>query len=87
VEANNHNPKVVCKEDVCGYQGQGDGKEGDASFKQLTDSHNYKKDEFQDQLRAATLEAMAKNVPRATSHPSYSAFFKTSMMVMNLQRM
>jgi hypothetical protein len=75
VEGEKHNPKVVRKGDVCGDQGQGDGKEGDASSKQLMDSHNCQKDEFQDQLRTPTPEAMAKNVPPATSHPSYSDFF------------
>jgi hypothetical protein len=33
VEAEKHNPKVVGKEEVCGDQGQGDGKEGDAPRK------------------------------------------------------
>jgi hypothetical protein len=44
--------------------------------KQLTDFHKYQKDEFQDQLRASTPEAMAENVPLATSHPSYSDFLQ-----------
>jgi hypothetical protein len=47
-----------------------------SSSKQLTYSHNYQKDEFQNQLRAPTLEAMTKNVPVAISHPSYSEFFQ-----------
>jgi hypothetical protein len=51
-EAKKHNPKVVGKEEECGDQGQGDGKEGYDSSKQLMDAHNYQKDEFQDQLRA-----------------------------------
>jgi hypothetical protein len=33
------------------------------SFKQLTDYHNYQKDDFQDQLRTPTPEAITKNVP------------------------
>jgi hypothetical protein len=39
------------------------------------DSHN-QKDESQDQLRAPAPEAMAKNIPLATSHPSYSELFQ-----------
>jgi hypothetical protein len=74
VEAEKHNPKVAGKEEECWYQGQGNGKEGYES-KQLTDSHN-QKDEFEDQLRASTLEAMAKNGPIATSHPPCSGFFQ-----------
>jgi hypothetical protein len=42
----------------------------------VTDYHNYKKDEFQDQLRATTPEAMAKIVLQVTSHQSYSDFFQ-----------
>jgi hypothetical protein len=76
VEAKKHNPKAVGTEEECVDQGQGDEKEGDASYKQLTDSHSYPKDEFQDQLSAIMLEAMAKTFPLATSHPSYSDFFQ-----------
>jgi hypothetical protein len=75
VEAEKHNTKVAGKEKECGDQGQGDVKEGYVSPKQLTDAHN-QKDEFQDQLRASTLELIAKNVPIATSHPPYSDFFR-----------
>jgi hypothetical protein len=59
----------------CGYQGQGDGKEGYNVSKQLMDSHN-QKDAFKDQLRASTPEAMSKNVPIATSHPPYPDSFR-----------
>jgi hypothetical protein len=46
-----------------------------SSSKQLTDYHTYQKDDFQDQLRASTQEAMAKNEPLEISHPSYSDYF------------
>jgi hypothetical protein len=76
VEAEKHTPKVAGKEKEYGDQGQGqgDGKEGYDSSKQLPDARNHK-DEFQDQLRASTLEAMPKKIPSATSHPTYSDFF------------
>jgi hypothetical protein len=41
------------------------------------DAHNQKY-ELQDQLRTSTTEAMAKNVPTATSHPPYSDFLEIS---------
>jgi hypothetical protein len=50
----------------------------------LPDAHN---EEFQDQLRASTPEAMPKNFPIASSHSRYSDFSEISMMVVDLQQM
>jgi hypothetical protein len=59
VEAEEHNPKMAGKKKEYGDQLKGDGKEEFDSPKQFPDAHNHK-DEFQDQLRASTREAMAK---------------------------
>jgi hypothetical protein len=72
VEAEKHNPKVEGKKQESGDQVQGDGKEELDSPKQLPDAHN---EEFQDQLRASTPEAMPKKFPIASSHSRYSDFF------------
>jgi hypothetical protein len=73
VEAEKHNPKVAGKKQESGDQVQGDEKEAFDSPKQFPDAHN---EEFQDQLRASTPEAMPKHFPVATSHPTYSDFFR-----------
>jgi hypothetical protein len=65
---------VAGKKKEYGDQGQGHGKEGCDSSKQLPYAHNHK-DKFQDQLRASTPEAMPKNFPIATSDPTHSGFF------------
>jgi hypothetical protein len=74
VEAEKHNPKVAGKEKECGDQGQSDGKECYYSSKQLTDAHN-QKDEFQDQLRASTPEAMSKKTQLQPPIHSILIFF------------
>jgi hypothetical protein len=56
-----------------GYQVHGDLKEEFYSPKQLPDAHN---EEFQDQLRASTPEAMPKKFPIESSHSRYSDFFR-----------
>jgi hypothetical protein len=84
VEAEKHNPKVEGKKQESGYQGKCDEKEEYDSPKQLPDSQN---EEFQDQLRASTPEAMPKKFPIANSHSRYSDFFEISMMVVNFQQM
>jgi hypothetical protein len=73
VEAENHNPKVAGKEQKYGNQVQGDGEEEFDSPKQLPDAHN---EEFQDQLRASTPEAMPKKFLITSSHSRYSDFFR-----------
>jgi hypothetical protein len=75
VEAENHNPKVAGKKQKYGDQIQSDGKEEFYSPKQFPDAHN---EEFQDQLRASTPEAMPKNFPIASSHSRYSDFFRNT---------
>jgi hypothetical protein len=63
---------VAGKKKESGDQVQGNGKEKFDSPKQLPDAHN---ENFQDQLRASTLEPMPKNFPIASSHSRYSDFF------------
>jgi hypothetical protein len=75
-------PQVLCGTFEVIY-----GKMVKSSPKQLLHYHKYQKADFQDQLRATTPEAMAKNVPLATSHPYYYDFLQTSMTVINLQQM
>jgi hypothetical protein len=73
LEAEKHNPKVTGKKQEYGDRGQGDGKEEYDSPKQLPGAHN---EEFQDQLRASTPEAMPQKFPIANSHSRYSDFFR-----------
>jgi hypothetical protein len=75
VEAEKHNPKVAGKKKEYGDQGQGYVKEGYDSLKQPPDAQIHK-DNFQDQVRASMPEAMPKKIPIATSHPTYSNFFR-----------
>jgi hypothetical protein len=75
VEAEKHNPKVAENKQEYGDQGQGDGKDGYDSSKQLPYAHNHK-DEFQDQFHASTPEAMPKNLPIASSNSRYSDYFQ-----------
>jgi hypothetical protein len=46
-----------------------------SSPQQVNDHHKSQKDDYQVQLRTSKLETMAKSLPHATSHQSYSEFF------------
>jgi hypothetical protein len=77
VEAEKRNPKVAVKEKECGDQGQGDGKEGYDSSKQLPDAH----------CAPQRWRLCPKISQLQTPIQPILIFFEISMTVMNLQRM